>query len=69
VLQEILSGQITLDTSLVSSLFSPEDHLPSTINMSNMPGSYSFSADGIFSDDPAGVGFCQFLEMFYLLMA
>jgi hypothetical protein len=56
-LQEILSGQITLDTSLVSSLFSPEDHLPSTINMSNMPGSYSFSADGIFSDDPAGVGF------------
>ena len=53
--QEILSGQITLDTSLVSSLFNPEDHMPSSLNLSSMPGSYSFAADGIFSDDPNAV--------------
>lgn len=53
-LKEILSGQITLDTSLVSSLFSPEEQLPASLNLSNMPAAYSFAADGIFPDDANG---------------
>ena len=64
MLHEILSGQITLDSSLVSSLFSPEDHLPSTLNLSSMPASYSFSAEGIFSDDPNAVSW-RFSDIYY----
>ncbi|XP_023327839.1 heat shock factor protein 1 isoform X2 [Eurytemora carolleeae] len=53
-LKDILSGQITLDTSLVSSLFSPEDTLPNLGNLgnlSNLPANISLSADGLLNDD------------------
>jgi hypothetical protein len=60
-LKDILSGQITLDTSLVSSLFSPEDTLPNLggnlgnlgnlPNLSNLPANISMSAEGLLNDE------------------
>jgi len=54
-LKDLLSGQITLDSSLVSSLFSPEDNLNlNPANLSSLPANISFNADGLINDYPTG---------------
>jgi len=47
-LKDILSGQITLDSSLVSSLFNPEENHPNMngFNYNNLPNNITINADG-----------------------
>lgn len=78
-MQDILSGQITLDTSLVSSLFSPEDYtnlggLPSNMaglmsnNGGGLPANISLPADDLIQDesDLNGVSATVFLNDLYV---
>lgn len=48
-LKDILSGQITLDSSLVSSLFSPEENHPNMggFNFGPLPNNITINADGL----------------------
>ena len=57
--QDILSGQITLDSSLVSSLFSPEELLanfPGGNLTGSLPANISLPADGLLNDEPELTG-------------
>jgi len=49
-LKDYLSGSITLDTSLVSSLFNPEENQSNipTYNYTNLPNNITINAEGLF---------------------